>query len=76
MGFAWTLGYLGVLGAVLFGILGAATSSTGLSTTAAIVIAVAGGTEVVVVSALLAAAGYGLKILLAIWTETWEARQP
>jgi len=75
VGIAWIVGCLGVLGAILFGVFGAATSSTGLSVTVAIVIAVAGAVEVIVVSALMAAAGYGLKILLALWAETWDARQ-
>ena len=67
---------LAVLTAVL-GIIGSIVTAASISTVsspAAVGIGFASVISVAIVSGLLAAAGYGLRALVATWCETWQAR--
>ena len=68
---AWDISDLGVkIGSILIGV---DDAEVGVSPSAAVALGVSAAGSIVIFSALLAAAGHGLRLLVSIWDELWQA---
>lgn len=67
---AWGILILGLIGSILIGV---DDAEVGVSPGAAVALGVSAAGSIVIFSALLAAAGHGLRLLVGIWDELWQA---